>query len=251
MTCEDVRMSLGVYVLGALDAEEAAEVEAHLDGCPECAAELMELSGLPAMLARVSEEDITHAAAPPRAMLDRLVVVSARRSRWSRIMLGLAASLVVAALGGSAWLVSARGGVATSAPASTSDTAQAAAGSPAPPTANQSTKALDAPADAPAEAQAGGLEREGSNGGVRLSVRLVSESGGTRVVSWVRGVPAGTVCRLWAVGKDGTRSPAGSWEVPKGGYRGAYEASTELPLSQIQSLVLSTSDGRGLVTVPV
>jgi anti-sigma factor RsiW len=251
MTCDDVRMSLGVYVLGALDAEEAAEVEAHLDGCPECAAELAELSGLPPMLARVSEEDIKHAATPPRAMLDRLATVSARRTRWSRIMLGLAASVMVAALGGAAWLVNARGGVATS------DRAQvaSAAGASQPARASALTsenqpKALDPSSGSKADAQAGQVNRGGEKGGVRLSVQLSVETGGTKVVSWVRGVPAGTVCRLWAVGKDGTRSPAGSWEVPMG-YRGPYQGSTDLRLGQIERFVLSTSAGRGLVDVPI
>lgn len=108
MTCDDVRMSLGVYVLGALDSEERAEVEAHLDTCPACRAELAELSGLPAVLGRVSEQDIEVAAAPPPVVLERLIAASARRGRRSRTMLALAASVVVAALGGTAWLSAAR-----------------------------------------------------------------------------------------------------------------------------------------------
>ncbi|GIH73053.1 anti-sigma factor family protein [Sphaerimonospora thailandensis] len=104
MTCDDVRISLGVHVLGALDAEETAEVEAHLDTCPSCRSELAELSGLPAVLGRVSEQDIEQAAAPPPVVLERLIAASARRGRRSRTMLALAASVVVAALGGTAWL---------------------------------------------------------------------------------------------------------------------------------------------------
>ena len=37
--CDELRHSLGAYVLGALDAEEAAAVRRHLEECPDCAAQ--------------------------------------------------------------------------------------------------------------------------------------------------------------------------------------------------------------------
>ena len=52
MSCQ-MMMSLGVYVLGAVDAGERARVEAHLPGCPACQAELMRLAPLPGLLADV------------------------------------------------------------------------------------------------------------------------------------------------------------------------------------------------------
>jgi hypothetical protein len=55
MTCQ-MMMSLGVYVLGAADAEERRRVQAHLPGCPECRAELALLTPLPGLLARVPED---------------------------------------------------------------------------------------------------------------------------------------------------------------------------------------------------
>ncbi|GAA4560568.1 anti-sigma factor family protein [Planotetraspora kaengkrachanensis] len=256
MTCDDdVRMSLGVYILGALDDDEVAEVEAHLDGCPECRAELAELSGLPPVLALVSEDDIRHAAAPPRAVLDRLVATSVRRSRWSRALLALAASIVVAALGGTAWLAVDRGAGDT---VSTASSGEVAAARPSTPTAAAASGAGDVAApkiasDAPqVEASRATVRREVTQGDIRLGVRLTTETGGTKVVAWVRGVPGGIVCRLWAIGRDGTRSPAGSWEVPPGGYRPGqwYDGVTELPMGQIARFELSTSDG-GLVKLDV
>lgn len=110
MNHDDVKISLGVYALGALDARETAMVEAHLDTCDECTAELAELSGLPPMLARVSAADVEHAAAPPRAVLDRLLADSAKRRRRGRItrtMLGLAASVAIVGWGGAVLIDSA------------------------------------------------------------------------------------------------------------------------------------------------
>ena len=62
MTCQTM-MSLGVYVLGAADAEESRQVRAHLPGCPACRAELALLRPLPGLLARVPEDAL--AAEPP------------------------------------------------------------------------------------------------------------------------------------------------------------------------------------------
>jgi hypothetical protein len=61
MTCQ-MMMSLGVYVLGAADAEESRQLRAHLPGCPACRAELASLRPLPGLLARAGED--TLAAGP-------------------------------------------------------------------------------------------------------------------------------------------------------------------------------------------
>jgi hypothetical protein len=62
MTCQTM-MSLGVYVLGAADAEESRQVRAHLPDCPACRVELALLRPLPGLLARVPEDAL--AAEPP------------------------------------------------------------------------------------------------------------------------------------------------------------------------------------------
>ncbi|MEU8058154.1 anti-sigma factor family protein [Microbispora bryophytorum] len=187
MTCEEVRISLGAYVLGALDAEETAEVEAHLETCAACRAELAELSGLPPLLARVSAEDIERAAAPPRSVLDGVfadvlanaladagsnphagagagtapapaVAASARRGRRSRVLLALAASVVVAAVGGTAWVSAAQRGsegtAAGSVAAAPDQASRAAKGQAAPDQAaqDQAVQDLAGRADKSAEA---------------------------------------------------------------------------------------------------
>lgn len=289
MTCEEVRISLGVYVLGALDAEEAAEVEAHLETCAECRAELAALSGLPPLLALVSAKDVERAAAPPRAVLDRLVAASAKRGRRSRVLLALAASVVVAAVGGTAWLSAAQtssqdtaAGSAVAAPqyesrlegaagsAAAGGAASDAAAAQAPRTGNDEIpRIFDAPASPvptaerppgtvakkaeqpPAEATVTtSPEARGSNGDMRLTVRLVPQERGTQVVARVAGVPAGTVCTLRVIGKDGTVSVLGPWAVGSGEYRGpkmVFEGSTALSPDQIERVELAGADGRTLV----
>ncbi|MEU7693095.1 MULTISPECIES: anti-sigma factor [Microbispora] len=337
MTCEEVRISLGSYVLGALDDAETAEVEAHLDTCAACRAELSELSGLPPLLARVSAEDIERAAAPPRAVLDGVFAGAttsapqaaqsvpeavslaldavdappARRGRRSRVLLALAASVVVAAAGGTAWVSATLRGTETttaagSAAAAPAQADQAGQGEMAqdqsaqdqsakdqraqdqrvqadrsaealvepfaakePPTPMHSAASSSVPS---AESSAGGVARKvqpppaetpvaaspvpsevrGSSGDVRIVVRLVPHDGGTQVVARVAGVPAGTVCTLRAVSKDGEVSTLGSWTVGRGELRGqnmVLEGSTALRPGQIDRIELTDSAGRVLVTV--
>jgi anti-sigma factor RsiW len=63
--CQEARIALGVYVLGAIDPDERAAVDDHLDTCPQCRAELAEFMELPGLLALVpSEEAIALADGP-------------------------------------------------------------------------------------------------------------------------------------------------------------------------------------------
>ncbi|MCK8676689.1 anti-sigma factor family protein [Streptomyces lichenis] len=52
---ESVHDAVGAYALGILDDAEATAFEAHLAGCPVCAAHLEEFSGLAPMLALLAE----------------------------------------------------------------------------------------------------------------------------------------------------------------------------------------------------
>ncbi|MFC4856451.1 anti-sigma factor family protein [Actinophytocola glycyrrhizae] len=56
MTCQHT-MTLGVYLLGALDPAERFAFEAHLSSCDVCRRELVRLSPLPGLLNQVTPED--------------------------------------------------------------------------------------------------------------------------------------------------------------------------------------------------
>jgi hypothetical protein len=100
MTCQ-MKMSLGVYVLGAAGAGERARVEAHLPGCPACRAELARLRPLPGLLARVP--DLMLAASGPAGQPTR----AKRGGRVGRSWRAAAIAACVAAAAGAAggfWL---------------------------------------------------------------------------------------------------------------------------------------------------
>lgn len=69
MTCTQT-MTLGVYLLGALEPNERSAFEAHLAGCDVCRAELVRLAPLPGLLHQISPEDFADEMpdiAPPTA----------------------------------------------------------------------------------------------------------------------------------------------------------------------------------------
>jgi hypothetical protein len=210
MDCGEARISLGVYVLGAIDPAERSMVDAHLVTCRDCRDELAGLAGLPALLARVdAAEAIALAAAdgppgdeeagqaaesgresqqPPRELLATVLDLTAarrRRRRWRDASLSLAAALVIAAgvFGGI------RLGAGPSSPG----------GALADPHNNVG------PANGPWHSIAGSLH------GMTATVAYRSTGWGAQLAVKVNGIPMATACQLWILGKDGSRTLAGGW----------------------------------------
>src|SRR5262249_34315969 len=101
-SCRELRHALGVYVLGAIEPSERAQVDEHLATCAECREELASLAGLPALLRRVPTAEAERLAVADQAdsatdetptdnLLPALLArtTQARRGRPSR---GLAAA---------------------------------------------------------------------------------------------------------------------------------------------------------------
>jgi Putative zinc-finger len=104
MTCQ-MMMSLGVYALGAADAEERRRVEAHLPGCSACQTELRMLTPLPALLASVPDEMLTIGQPSWRVGERLLAAIPGKRlgRPWRAVV---AAAVAAAACGvGGFWLV--------------------------------------------------------------------------------------------------------------------------------------------------
>jgi hypothetical protein len=76
--CEELRHSLGAYVLGALDVDDAAAVRRHLLECPECAEERDALVPLPGLLSLAGGADEAVTEPLPPAFEERLLDAYAR-----------------------------------------------------------------------------------------------------------------------------------------------------------------------------
>jgi Putative zinc-finger len=198
MDCPEARVSLGVYVLGAIDPAERALVEAHLATCRDCRDELAGLAALPALLARVGTEEAVALAAgdgpPPAGRADGeappelvstvidLTAARRRRRRWRDASLGVAAALIVAA--------GVFGGLRLG-------------GSPAP--------APAASANYPGQPNGPWQTATTTASGMSATVQYRSMGWGTDLAVKVNGIPVGTSCQLWVIGPGGRRTLAGGW----------------------------------------
>lgn len=180
--CRDWRISLGAYALGHLDEEERAGLQAHLEGCPECRAELASLGGVAALLPHADPVHFDKAPEPSAALAQRVfagIEADTKRERrrflrrrWS---FGLGAAGLAAAAATVLALVILPGG----------------GGEGSPP---QQTVAF---ADLPA--------------GVEMGAMLEPHAFGTEIHVYVSGVRSGTLCRVFLRGDDGVRYSAGSF----------------------------------------
>ena len=191
--CAEARISLGVYVLGAIDPAERALLDAHLATCRDCRDELAGLAGLPALLARVNLGDISRtgtgqagpagevAPAQPVGAVLNLAAAKRRRTRWRY---AAAAAAVVAIAGGLF------GGLRSLA-------------SPAAP----ATAAAFSPGHGSWD-WARGLSQTTDRS---ATVAYAREPWGIVLAAKVTGIPGGTTCQLWAVHRDGTRTEVAAW----------------------------------------
>jgi anti-sigma factor RsiW len=217
VTCHDTTMSLGVYLVGALDADERAEVEAHLRDCEVCRGELAELAALPSMLERLSVEDFPLEPLPvPADLFDRVAAV-AREENQARTRAKLVMYRRLTAVAAAIVLV---------AGASVGSVIVFHHGTHQPRVFSQ------------------------SQGAVTMQVSLASQATGTGLHVVVSGLPPDEHCWLIAISKDGTRDAAGRWDAT---YPGTAQetGSTRIPMSELSQLELVGTGGERLVTVNV
>jgi predicted anti-sigma-YlaC factor YlaD len=238
-SCREIRHSLGVYVLGAIDPADRAQVDEHLATCTDCREELASLAGLPALLRRVPTAEAERLAVADQAdlagpaelvtdetsadeMLPSLLTRTTRARRVRRWReLAAAAAVAVLALGAGA-----AGATALSSGSSPSGThAQAGAKHTW-----QTVSGID------------------SVTGATLTVKYASVPWGTTMAVRVSGIPAGTVCEFVVTDTHGHRFVVGGWRVNYRGWPVWYPASTSLPDAGLGSFQV-TADGKVMASV--
>jgi hypothetical protein len=231
-SCREIRHSLGVYVLGAIEPGDRAQVDEHLATCADCREELASLAGLPALLRRVPTAEAERLAVadqadsatdetPPDQLLPALLArtTQARRvRRWRE--LAAAAAVAVLALGAGAAGASLLG-----------------SGPAAPPAAHgqashtwHRVSAVD------------------GRTGATLTVKYASVHWGTLMTAQVSGIPGGTVCQFQVTDAQGHHIVAGGWRVEYQGRPAWYPASTSLTDTNLQSFQV-TAGGKVLASV--
>jgi hypothetical protein len=227
--CQRIRPLLGVYVLGAIDPAERAQVDAHLAGCPECREELAGLAGLPALLGRVRFDEAARIAGlgnerltpgdpgpwpvaapadtenvvPLAPLLDRM----ARRRRMNRWRGVVAAAAVVVVAAGAAIGV---------------------------------THMTDEPGSGPGHWQT--VQATDAATHAKVVVRYAAEPWGTHLDTEVYGIPAGTTCQFWVMEAGGHKWQAGSWTVVSTWRDSWYEGSSSVPESAVRGFEITSGN---------
>lgn len=232
----EARISLGVYVLGAIDPAERALVDAHLATCRDCRDELAGLAGLPALLARVSTEEaialadpdgpfpaaLSEALEPPQELLGTVIDLTTarrRRRRWMEAGLGVAAALIIA--------VGAFAGLrVSSSPGQPANSAQGQlnVGTPNGPMTTVT----------------------GKSGDMTATVAYTQMGWGTQLDTKVTGIPIGTNCQLWAIDSNGSRFLVGNWVVDNHEGGVWYPGSTALSSKDISGFQVIVGHGQAI-----
>lgn len=210
-TCEHT-FDAASYALGTLDAPDREAFEAHLPDCADCRVALAEVSGLPALLAKVPAADVAEGGLPrpSEAMFERLLAAAVRRRREirrRRLLAGAAAAAVLA--------VGAAGGTAL-------------------------VEARSQPQVRVVAAGAGAVQ-------ARVEVRPAGDR--TDLSLQLSGVPALEHCRLVAVDRNGRREVALSWRATYSG-TATVDGSTAIAPGQLAWLRVET-DTATLVSMAV
>ena len=178
--CREWRESLGAYALGHLPAEERGGLEAHLEGCPDCRAEVEALAGVATALPHADPQNFFGPAPQPPADLGRRILAGfeadhakTRRRRRRRFGLAFAGGLAAATAAIVAVVIVAGG---------------SGGGTPA-----QQVEFASLPP------------------GVAISATLEPHAFGTEISMYVSGIRSGTLCRVFVTGPGGTRFSAGSF----------------------------------------
>jgi Putative zinc-finger len=180
--CREWRESLGAYALGQLPDDERAGLEAHLEGCPECRAELESLTSVARLLPLADPERLGAASSLPRGLVDRVMASIAKERRSSRrrhLRLGLGLSGATAAVAAAALALFILPGGGDEAPA-------------------QHVTFASLPPK------------------MKIDARLEPREFGTEIHVYVKGVRSGELCRVFLRAEDGSRMPAGSFRYTWG-----------------------------------
>jgi len=231
--CTDARLSLGVYVLGAIDPAERALVDAHLVTCRDCRDELAGLAGLPALLARVNPDEIsricaddtvragTYAGAddrPPEELIGTVLDLAEARRRRTRWRFLATAAAVVAIAGG---LFGGLSSITT-------------------------TRTVAIPIQT-AGTHWDTVEATNSSTGASASVAYSHEMWGDAFEVLVDHIPVGTTCQLWVVHPNGTRTQVAAWTTASDEGNVWYAGSMPITAEPISSFQI-TADKKVLLT---
>jgi anti-sigma factor RsiW len=206
--CREWRESLGAHALGQLSDDERAGLEAHLEGCPSCRAELEQLAALVRPLSLADPARFESAPAVPPSLAARVAAAIARerlaerRRRMRRFGLALSGAAAAAAVAVALLVLPGGGG----------------SGGP-----EQHVTFASLPK------------------GMKISAKLIPHSYGTEIHMYVKGVSSGTLCRVYLRSHTGKELSAGTFRYRWGDDNVAV-LSSALDLSKTAAMQVRVGD---------
>ncbi|HEU4707101.1 MAG TPA: anti-sigma factor [Solirubrobacterales bacterium] len=204
--CRDWRELLGVYALGRLEGDERAGLEAHLEGCAQCRAELALLEPVVRMLPHADPERFESAPKPPPELGARIAATiagereKAERRRRRRVLGGFAFGGATAALAAAVLAIFVLGG--------------GNGGQP-----QQRVRFASVPK------------------GVTIDATLEPHAYGTEIRMYVHGIASGTLCTVSLRGPHGLSYPAGTFRY-RWGEDSEAVLSSALDLSRTRAITV-------------
>jgi hypothetical protein len=243
MSCQQ-SVSLGVYVLGALEPGERSAVERHLIGCPFCQQELVRFAPLPGLLGRISLDDLAtledeHTEPGPRERASLFAVGPSGREPNQSVSRHMvpeqhrAAATSRPRVGrrrktGRRHFVLPAAGIVVAVAISVVLVQQSLTASPTGPVIGATWKAIDATTK------------------VTASANLTDQLWGTGIVLNMQNLPKDQVCQLVVHNRNGKTQSAGWWRNGQE-TEGNVPASTSFDRKEIDRLDVVTADNRLLV----
>lgn len=202
--CRDWRELLGAYALGHLDGAELVGLEAHLEGCAQCRAELALLTPVAQMLPHADPEHFESAPQPPPELGPRIAATIACEQkqvekRRRRMFGGFALGGATAALAAAVLAIFVLGG---------------SGGEP-----EQHVRFAALPQ------------------GVAIDATLEPHAYGTEIRMYVHGIASGTLCTVALKGPGGVSYPAGTFRY-RWGEDSEAVLSSALDLSRTRAVVV-------------
>ncbi|HEX2804953.1 MAG TPA: hypothetical protein VHN80_02115 [Kineosporiaceae bacterium] len=252
--CAQVREEAAVALL--VHGDPPPEVLAHLEGCPPCRDEYLDLAALPPLLnaARtVAGSAPAPVALPSVHLLDRLLSEVARRRRRRHLITALATAAAVLAI------------IVPAARLFDRDDSGQRAASPPAPTVASSTSPGTGPSSSPrtssgssSSSSSGGAARSFAGSGIdpasgaRADVTIAPVGEASAVTVSVRGIPVGGRCRIVVHDDIGRSLEAGTWVVDSRYDDEPYVERVEVAPAAIERVeLLDDVTGRRIVDVPI
>jgi anti-sigma factor RsiW len=205
--CREWRESLGAHALGQLSDDERVGLEAHLEGCPTCRAELEQLTALAHPLSLADPARFESTPVPPTSLAARVAAAIGRerlvqrRRRFRRFGFGFSGVAAAAAVA-LALLVLPGGGASG-------------------PEQNVNFASLPK--------------------GMKISAKLIPHAFGTEIHMYVKGVSSGTLCRVYLHSRTGQRLSAGTFRY-RWGDDDVAVLSSALDLSKTDAIEVRVGD---------